>query len=79
MPVREIETAPPQSGSSAVATPNSSSNSTEHELVLTEILGGADRMGGVVSVPVTVTVCVQLADWVSVSVAVHTIVVVPTG
>ena len=57
MPVREIETAdPPQSGSLAVATPSSSSRSTEHVLVVTEIFGGASNSGGVVSVPVTVTV-----------------------
>ena len=77
--MREIETADEQSGSEAFATPNSSSSVTEHELVLTEIFGGTTRTGGVVSVPVTVTVCVQDTTWVSTSVAVHSIVVIPTG
>jgi hypothetical protein len=79
IPVRLIDTADPQSGSEAVATPNSSSRVAVQELVVADTLGGTFRIGGVVSVPVTVTVCVHETVWPSVSLAVQTIVVVPTG
>jgi hypothetical protein len=59
-PVREMFTVP--QSSSAVATPNSSSRVTVQVLVVVDIFGGTVSVGGVVSVPVTVTVCVQDAD-----------------
>src|SRR6185295_4391983 len=59
-PVRVIFTVP--QSSSAVATPNSSSRVAVQLLVVAVTFGGTCRVGGVVSVPVTVTVCVQDAD-----------------
>jgi hypothetical protein len=72
-----IETVP--QSSSAVATPNSSSNVAVQVLVVAETSGGTLSVGGVVSVPFTVIVWVQDADWPSLPVAVHSIVVTPTG
>jgi hypothetical protein len=72
-----IETVP--QSSSAVATPNSSSNVAVQVLVVAETSGGTVSVGGVVSVPFTVIVWVQDADWPSLPVAVHSIVVTPTG
>jgi len=59
-PLRVIETVP--QSSSAVATPNSSSNVAVQELVVAETSGGTCSVGGVVSVPITVIVWVQDAD-----------------
>ena len=60
IPVRVMFTVP--QSSLAVATPNSSSRVAEQVLVVADTFGGTFSVGGVVSVPVTVTVCVQDAD-----------------
>ena len=63
IPVRAIVTLEPHAPlSSAVATNSSSSSKTEHELVLVTMFAGTCSVGGVVSLPITVMICVQDAE-----------------
>ena len=61
IPVRLIVTVEPQLPplSSAVATNCSSSSKIEHWLVLVTMFGGVVSVGAVVSLPITVMICVQ--------------------
>jgi hypothetical protein len=66
--------------SSAVATPSSSSRVAVHDEVVTLTLAGTLMVGAMVSVPVTVIVCWQLAKLPLISsVAFQVMVVTPDG
>src|SRR5688572_4234539 len=78
-PVRVMFTAGEQS-SSADATPSSSSRVAVHDGVVVVTFAGTWSVGAVVSVPLTWTVCVQLATLpLTLSVAVQLMLVVPAG
>src|ERR1041384_2047067 len=81
-PVRETETEQPPSSASArpkVASLTTTPHVAPSAPVDTLTSGGAVMVGGVVSLLLTVTVCVHEAERPTLSVAVHVIVVVPTG